>query len=194
MKRLLTVVVPGILILAACGSGSEPGTGGVAGVEPGAGSAASGSIAISNTGDIDPADHADPLPIGTSFTFDGWTATLVKAEHSTQDSPSPTNPRAAVIQAELELTAPEESEADYTDRPPLIIQARTNGSDMQPCGTDEPYAAFEPGETRTLKTCLAYAGSDEVAQETPIVSVIARYGGSNQVASLDVETTRGPDY
>lgn len=193
MKRSLTVLLPALLFLTACGGGGSTGSAPPAGDGVMAGGGGSGSVAISNTGDLDP-DPDGPLPIGTTFTFDGWTATLVKVEHSTQDSPSATNPRAAVIQAELELTAPEESEADYEDRAPLVVQARTNGSDMVPCGTDEPYTAFSPGETRTVTTCVAYAGSDEVAQQTPIVSVVARYGGSNQVASVEVASTRGPDY
>ena len=45
-----------------------------------------------------------------------------------------------------------------------------------------------------MKTCLVFAGDDEVARTTPTVSLVARYGGFDPVAQVQIATSRGPDY
>lgn len=185
----LALLLAAAALAAGCSASADraaPGGGG--------GSGGGSTIAISNGGTITPENYPDPAPIGTTFTFDGWTAKLLSAELTTQANSDPSNPRAAVLQVRLALDAPQKSEGQYTRNPPFTAAGRVNGSDMATCRSTSDYDPIAPGDSGEVTWCLSYRGSEKAVTANPSAHIKIRYSDYKQVASIQIQTTRGKDY
>lgn len=183
MRRIASVLLV-MTAATACGS-STPDV---------AGGGSDGVVAIGQTGAVARGDDPrEPVPVGTTFTYEGWSATVEKAETTTQPNADPANPFAVVVQMDLRVTAGD-NVADYTAGTPFEPRPETNQTAMVECRAPAPFAPMNPGEVRTISTCHAYKGSRAVVDAPPSGAIVVRYGAFQQVAKVYVALNRGPDY
>lgn len=65
---------------------------------------------------------------------------------------------------------------------------------MTTCRSTSDYNPIAPGGAGEVTWRLAYRGSEKAATANPSAHIKIRFSDYNQVASVQIQTTRGKDY